>query len=97
MLLVTHNTEDFEQMKENVFLRLEDWFTAWPNYFIGNKDIRGCIACGRCGQLGKCVFDDAVNEFAPKFKDADVLVVGSPVYYSVPNATIQAFFTETFL
>ena len=64
---------------------------------IGNKDIRGCIACGRCGQLGKCVFDDAVNEFAPKFKDADVLVVGSPVYYSAPNATIQAFFTETFL
>ena len=97
MVLVTHNTADFERMKENAFLRVEDWFTAQPNYFIGNKDIRGCIACGRCGQLGKCVFDDAVNEFAPKFKDADGLVVGSSVYYSAPNATIQAFFTETFL
>ncbi|MCI5520786.1 MAG: NAD(P)H-dependent oxidoreductase [Treponema sp.] len=47
--------------------------------------------------MGKCVFDDAVNEFALKFKDADGLVVGSPVYYSAPNATVQAFFTETFL
>ena len=46
--------------------------------------------------MGKCVFDDAVNEFAPKFKDADVLVVGSPVYYSAPNATVQAFLQRLF-
>ena len=96
MVLVTHNTADFERMKEKAFLRVEDWFTAQPNYFIGNKDIRGCIACGRCGQLGKCVFDDAVNEFAPKFKDADGLVVGSPVYYSALNATMQAFLQRLF-
>ena len=48
---------------------------------IGNKDIRGCIACGRCGELGKCVFNDLVNEVAPKFEACDGLVVGSPVYY----------------
>ena len=34
---------------------------------IGKKDIRGCIACGRCSEIGRCVFDDAVNEFAAKF------------------------------
>lgn len=42
---------------------------------VGNKDIRGCMACGACGNLGKCVFDDIVNEVAEKFKDADGLVL----------------------
>ena len=46
--------------------------------------------------MGKCVFDDAVNEFAPKFKDADGLVVGSAVYYSTSNATVQAFLQRLF-
>ena len=63
---------------------------------IGNKDIRGCIACGRCSELGKCVFDDLVNEAAEKFREADGLVVGSPVYYSAPNATVQAFLQRLF-
>ncbi|MBP5175757.1 MAG: flavodoxin family protein [Treponema sp.] len=65
-------------------------------YNIGNKDIRGCIACGRCGELRRCVFDDEVNEFAKKFEAADGLVVGSPVYYSAPNATVQAFLQRLF-
>ena len=38
---------------------------------VGNKDVRGCIACRRCVELGKCVFDDVVNELAPKFEEAD--------------------------
>lgn len=63
---------------------------------IGNKDIRGCIACGQCGKLGRCVFDDVVNEAAVKFKAADGIVVGSPVYYSAPNATVQAFLQRLF-
>ena len=63
---------------------------------VGAKDVRGCIACGRCGELGKCVFDDIVNEFAPKFEAADGLVVGSPVYYSAPNASVQAFLQRLF-
>ena len=46
---------------------------------IGMKDIRGCIACGNCHERGKCVFNDIVNEVAPKFEQADGLVVGSPV------------------
>lgn len=57
---------------------------------IGNKDIRGCIACNSCGKTGKCVFDDIVNELAPKFEAADGLVIGSPVYYASANATLVA-------
>ncbi len=57
---------------------------------IGNQDIRGCIACGTCGKNGKCVFNDAVNEIAPKFEAADGLVVASPVYYASANATLIA-------
>lgn len=63
---------------------------------IGNKDIRGCIACRSCVENGKCVFDDLVNEVAPKFKECDGLVVGSPVYYASANATLIAFLTRLF-
>ncbi len=63
---------------------------------IGNKDIRGCVACGGCYRNGKCVFDDAVNEAARIFADCDGLVVGSPVYYASPNATLLAFLDRLF-
>ncbi len=63
---------------------------------VGNKDIRGCIACGSCGKTGKCVFNDLVNEVAPKFETADGLVVGSPVYYGSPNGTILSFMDRLF-
>ena len=63
---------------------------------VGNKDIRGCIACGYCGENGKCVFNDIVNELAPKFEEADGLVVASPVYYASANATLIACLTRLF-
>ena len=63
---------------------------------IGSKDIRSCIACNRCAEQGKCVFDDLVNETAPKFEACDGLVVGSPVYYASANATLVAFLTRLF-
>lgn len=63
---------------------------------IGGQDIRGCIACGGCAKLGKCVFDDAVNQLAPKFEASDGLVVGSPVYYASANATLVALLTRLF-
>lgn len=63
---------------------------------VGSKDIRGCIACGKCAEAGKCVFDDLVNETAPKFAAADGLVVGSPVYYGSPNGTILSFMDRLF-
>ena len=63
---------------------------------IGNKAIRGCVACGACGKKGKCAFDDIVNEAAPKFEACDGLVVGSPVYYASANATLIAFLDRLF-
>ena len=63
---------------------------------IGNKDIRGCIACASCKKNGKCVFDDVVNELAPKFEEADGLVVASPVYFASANATLIACLDRLF-
>ena len=63
---------------------------------IGNKDIRGCIACGKCYELGHCVFNDMVNEVAQKFEKADGLVVGSPVYYAGPNGTLTNLLDRLF-
>ncbi len=63
---------------------------------VGNKDIRGCIACGTCYEKGKCVFNDMVNELALKFEEADGLVVASPVYYASANATLIACLDRLF-
>ena len=63
---------------------------------IGDKAIRGCIACGYCKKNGKCVFDDAVNELAPAFEEADGMIVASPVYYASANATLIAYLDRTF-
>lgn len=68
--------------------------TEWIN--VGNLDIRGCIACGYCKTHGKCVFNDVVNELAPKFEKADGLLVGTPVYYAQPNATMTALLQRLF-
>lgn len=68
---------------------------------VGSKDIRGCIACRKCAEIGKCVFDDIVNELAPKFEEADGLIVATPVYYASANPTLVAcldrlFFSTSF-
>ena len=63
---------------------------------VGNKDIRGCIACNSCYEKGKCVFDDEVNKLAPLFEEADGLVVASPVYYASANATLIACLDRLF-
>ena len=64
---------------------------------VGNKDIRGCIACGKCFESGKCVFDDdCVNAIAEKVKEADGYVFGSPVYYSHPSGQILSLLDRLF-
>ena len=65
---------------------------------VGNKDVRGCIACRKCHSTGsgKCVFDDIVNEIAPKFEKADGIVASSPVYYASANATLIAVLDRLF-
>lgn len=64
---------------------------------VGKAQIRGCVSCGTCEKTGKCVFgNDLVNEVAPKFEQADALVIGSPVYYGSPNGTILSFLDRLF-
>ena len=63
---------------------------------VGARDIRGCIACGRCAETGRCVFDHIVNELAPKLEAADGLVIASPVYYASANATLIACLDRLF-
>ena len=63
---------------------------------VGHLPVRGCFACGGCGKTGKCVVDDIVNELAPKFEEADGLVLGSPVYYASANSTLTAALDRLF-
>lgn len=63
---------------------------------VGSKYVRGCMACGYCGEAGKCVNDDIVNIIAEKFEEADGLVVASPVYYASANATLIACLDRLF-
>lgn len=62
----------------------------------GKEAIRGCIACGSCKKTGKCVFDDLVNIAAPKFEEADGLVLATPVYYASANGTLISFLDRLF-
>ena len=63
---------------------------------VGIKDIRGCIACNYCREHGRCVFNDLVNETAPKFAEADGIVVGSPTYYAGCNGGVLTFLDRLF-
>lgn len=63
---------------------------------VGNKDIRGCVACGKCHTAGKCVFPDLVNETAPKLAQSEGLIIGTPVYYGNPNGTVLSFLQRLF-
>ncbi len=63
---------------------------------VGGLTIRGCIGCRGCMAKGCCVFDDIVNETAQKLKEADGLVIGSPVYYASANGTLISFLDRLF-
>ena len=63
---------------------------------VGHKDIRGCIGCRQCKTKGKCVFNDIVNDIAPKFKECDGIVIGSPVYFASANGTLVSFIDRLF-
>ena len=68
--------------------------TEWIH--VGHMDIHGCIACNKCWDTGVCAFKDIVNEISQKMKDADGLVVGSPVYFASPNGTLLALLDRLF-
>ena len=63
---------------------------------VGKEAVRGCVACNACSKLGRCVFDDVVNDIAARFEEADGLVVGTPVYYGSANATTIAVLDRLF-
>ena len=63
---------------------------------VGKQDVRGCVACNACSKLGRCVYDDVVNDIAARFEEADGLVVGTPVYYGSANATTIAVLDRLF-
>lgn len=63
---------------------------------VGNKDIRGCTGCRQCKKNGICVFNDMVNEVAPKFEACEGIVIGTPVYYASANGTLISFLDRLF-
>lgn len=65
---------------------------------IGNKNIRGCLACGGCAanKNEKCVINDEVNEIIQKMKNADGMIIGSPVYYASIAGTMKSFLDRAF-
>lgn len=63
---------------------------------VGNKAVRGCVACRKCAETGKCIFNDIVNETAPLFEQADGLVIGAPVYYASAAGTAITFLDRLF-
>ena len=64
--------------------------------WLGNKPVEDCIACGKCRELGKCVFDDVVNELIGRAKEADGFVFGSPVYYAHPSGRVLSALDRAF-
>ena len=65
-------------------------------FWIGNKPVGGCTACGGCGKLGHCVYDDSVNAFREKAAEADGYVFGGPVHYSHAGASLLGFMDRLF-
>mgnify|MGYP004445921361 CR=1 FL=1 len=65
-------------------------------YWLGKEPVQDCIGCAACVKLGKCVFDDMVNEFTAKAAECDGFVFGTPVYYAHPTGRIQDFLDRAF-
>ena len=64
--------------------------------WIGNGEIHGCIACKKCKETNRCVFDDCANELSEKMEEYDGLVVGSPVYYASANGSLFSLLDRLF-
>ena len=82
----------FREM-EQVF---DECGVEYENILLGRMDIRGCIACETCRKTGKCLFNDIVNDLAPRLETADGLVIGSPVYFGSANGTLMSALQRLF-
>ena len=65
-------------------------------FWIGNKQMGGCLGCCKCRELKKCVIDDIVNVFIKKCETADAFVFGSPVHYAAAASNLTAFMDRVF-
>ena len=63
---------------------------------IGTKDIRGCIACGKCSETGQCIFSDCVNTILEKAETADGFIFGSPVHFAATSGMLSSFMDRVF-
>ena len=64
--------------------------------YLGKKPIAGCIACSKCFETGRCIWNDKVNEIAERLDEIDGLIIGSPVYYASANGSLTAFLDRLF-
>lgn len=64
--------------------------------WLGKKAMPDCMACMKCQETGKCVFQDQVNEIGARIDEFDGIVVGSPVYYGGPNGRLTSFLDRLF-
>ncbi len=75
---------------------LEKNGVATEIFWLGNKAIHPCIACGKCKETGACIFDDVVNEILAKLDGIDGIVVGSPVHYAAASGAISMVMDRVF-
>lgn len=64
--------------------------------YLGKKPIAGCVACGKCSEIGRCVYNDKVGEVAARLDGFDAVIVGSPVYYAGPTGQLTNFLDRLF-
>ena len=64
--------------------------------WIGTKPLMSCMACGKCKEIGKCTFDDSVNDFVEKAREADGFIFGSPTHYAAATGAITSFLGRAF-
>lgn len=69
----------------------------WELFQVGMKPVAGCLGCGRCGEIGKCVIDDNVNEFVEKISGADGFIFGTPVHYAAASGALTSFMDRVFI
>ena len=81
---------------EEVARTLQEEGVQTHMFWVGTKAIGGCLACGKCAELGKCVIDDKVNEFRELAQKADGFVFGSPVHYAALAGNVKSFMDRLF-
>lgn len=81
---------------ETVAAALDEEGVTSEIFQVGTKPLSGCIACRKCAKLGRCVFDDRVNEFVDLAEKADGFVFGTPVHYAAAGGAMTCFMDRAF-